>query len=258
MIKRLDVSNPTAREKWPVDDNPFRKRHLFAGRKRFRKLQVMIDAALLTTHETLPETQAELLAELLDDPLIDVIRYADEGPPPSVAPRTTTHGVDLYDGWAVVHDHVPGGDWVIVLPSPPGTVTTSRIYGNTVDIAERDTEADVYRDLPPGDAANRRRADALAAQIAVQAVRADLYVTERPYLHVCTRAATRGVTVCNPAQAFLFWGCTSVPKACSQLRVSTGWTVAGSTGWPGGSCSPKAGAGTPHASSMLWPRTTSR
>lgn len=227
MIKRLDVSNPRPpRERWPVDDDPFRKRHLFTGRKRFRKLRVMIDASLLTTHETLPDTQVKLLTELLDDPLIDVIRYADEGPPSGVAPRATTDGVDVYEGWAVVHDHVPGQAWGIVLSWDPDSVTISSVHGTTVDIAERDTESDVYKDLPPGDAADRRRADALAAQIAVQAVRADLYVTERPYLHVCTRGATRGVTVCNPAQALpvlgLYFRAQDVFPIARQYRMDRG------------------------------------
>jgi hypothetical protein len=55
--------------------------------------------------------------------------------------------------------------------------------------------------MTPEAAARRRRADALAAQVASQALGADLLVTERPYLHKAKWDIARGVTVCSVAEA---------------------------------------------------------
>lgn len=207
MIKRLDLtSTRVSSEDWPAEEVAFRDRHVFVGRKQYRKLRVMIDFRLLATNPTLPETHLQLLTELLEHPLINTIRYADEGPPPDVAPRPGSDDVDVYEGWAVIRDYLPGRAWGIVLPAGPTGWSLAGVHGNLVDIAERDTRADVYRDLSEPEAGKRRRADALAAQIAIQAVKADVYVTDRPYLHTSTLPVTLGVTLCNPAQALAVLG----------------------------------------------------
>lgn len=55
----------------------------------------------------------------------------------------------------------------------------SGVMGNAPEVAASDIEAAVYPDLSPQHAAERRYADELAAQVASQALRADIYVTER-------------------------------------------------------------------------------
>lgn len=68
--------------------------------------------------------------------------------------------------------------------------------GNAVEVAEGDTRTGAYADLHPSEFAARRAADGLAAQVAGQALEADVFVTERPYLHQATWRVAGDTTVC--------------------------------------------------------------
>ena len=76
---------------------------------------------------------------------------------------------------------------------------TAGLRGNAVDVAENDTSTDAYDHLAPEEARNHRREDAIAAQVASQAVEADLYVTERSFLHN-TAGMPTAAPPCAPRQ----------------------------------------------------------
>lgn len=67
------------------------------------------------------------------------------------------------------------------------------VWGRRAGHARRDVVPAVYAGLDPGAAADRRERDALAAE-AAEAVQADLFITERPYLFQ-SRAASGTVSV---------------------------------------------------------------
>jgi hypothetical protein len=141
-------------------------------------------------------TKAQLLSGLLQHELVRLYRYADDGPPPDVAPKP--EHPSLYEGWAVVSDYDPrSSTWGVVYESAPGAWSTGGMMGDAVDIAAHDADVDVYRELGVPEASARRRADELAAQVASQAIGADLYVTERAYLHAAQWQVARGVVLCT-------------------------------------------------------------
>ncbi len=95
-------------------------------------------------------------------------------------------------------------------------VAYTGIWGDRIQAARRDTSSPAYRDRAADEAADRRERDALALG-AAEAVHADLFITERPYLFA-TRLPVRGVTVCalpealaavglylRSQQAFIIW-----------------------------------------------------
>lgn len=81
-----------------------------------------------------------------------------------------------------------------------GSVSWGGLIGNRARIAANDVHHPAYADLPPEQAAKRREADSLAAQIAEE-IDADLLVTRRPYLQDNSRLSYDGVTICTPEQA---------------------------------------------------------
>jgi hypothetical protein len=212
MIGRLDLkSDGSIRPvEWP--ENPrAAARSLFAARRPLRNIVVMVDAELIDRPDasggasTAERSKLTLFSELVGHELVRLYRYADDGPPPDVASRDNTPGV--YDGWAVIHHrddakHVFG----VLLPSGTDGYALSGVFGNAADIAEQDTSTDSYRELDPRESARRRHADAEAVMVAAQAVQADLYVTERRYLHAARRKLAQGVTVCTPADALPILG----------------------------------------------------
>jgi hypothetical protein len=168
---------------------------------------VMVDADLLLERASVfqadPVEPVELLSVLLRHPLIQFLRYADDGPPASVGPRSgpSSHGFATYDGWAVVQDRAPDeGGWSVVLPADSG-LSISFVYGNAPVIAASDAAANAYADLDPSIARDRRFADALAVQVASQGLNADLYITERQYLKVAPPFVSRNVLVCGVSDA---------------------------------------------------------
>ena len=81
----------------------------------------------------------------------------------------------------------------------------SALVGEPVLAASTDSRTKAYETLDPDQAAARRTADAVAACAARQ-IKADLYVTNREYLHQLTRPIGRGVTFCTPRQALALVG----------------------------------------------------
>jgi len=101
----------------------------------------------------------------------------------------------------------------VATPAPSGSFATHYVVYATDDSAARtwisdesvlgaslDTRSGAYEALGPAEAAARRSVDALAACVAQQ-LRADLFVTNREYLHNVTWSLGRDVTYCRPSEA---------------------------------------------------------
>jgi hypothetical protein len=126
-----------------------------------------------------------------------------------------------------------------------------------VQAAIADGRADAYRDDPESFAA-RRAADAIAAGVA-ETVKADIYVTNRDYLHQVSWPLGRGVTFCRPIDAlalvglylrsqgeFLIW--------IDPPEIAIGSIKVPSTGSVHVSYFQRDGDGSQHVSLMIWVR----
>jgi hypothetical protein len=76
MIKRLKINDDgrTHRPQWPDERHGRRDHHLYEARHPFRRMRVMVDYDVLTKHDA-PE--CDLLAGLLQHPLVSSFKYAD-------------------------------------------------------------------------------------------------------------------------------------------------------------------------------------
>lgn len=205
MIKRLDLTELAHRRaQWPTsvpEDG-----QLFSRRPPLRQMVVMLDAELerpITGHQWRPELvdQPRLLSELLSSDLIRTYRYADSGPPPDVRPQVRPGGVEVYPGWVVVGKNDSGIYPSVVFSDSATSCSMGSVMGNVPTVAAADLTTDAYSTLSEDQARVKRQADALAAQVAIQGLRADLYVTERDFLHKRGGYSTSGVTVCSPEDA---------------------------------------------------------
>ena len=181
---------------WPSVDERQAK-PLFLGRQPFRKLVVLLDSAVLDPVDESTWSMEWLLAGLLTLEIVECLRYADDGPPADV-PR---------DDGGVMGERVPG--WAVLGPEEPGGLLGHRsvrwtvggrpadgaLVGDVPAAAAGDDRTDAYSDLEPGVASERRRADALAAKVA-ETIGADIFITEREYLHHITWPLADGVTYC--------------------------------------------------------------
>jgi hypothetical protein len=79
------------------------------------------------------------------------------------------------------------------------------LTGEPVLAASTDSQTKAYETLDPDAARARRIADAVAACAARQ-IKADLYVTDREYLHRLTRSIGEGVTFCTAIEALALVG----------------------------------------------------
>ena len=178
---------------------------LFRAGPPLRPMRVMADADALRGVSG-PMTAEDLLAGLLTSEGILLWRYSDDGPPPGRPQLMTASGQRVAVGWAVA------------TPAPPGGLTThtlawavnqlpfhADLVGEPVLAASTDSRTRAYETLDLNQAAARRTADAVAACAARQ-IKADLYVTNREYLHQLKRPIGDGVTFCTPRQALALVG----------------------------------------------------
>ena len=177
---------------------------LFRAGPALRPMRVMADAQVL--HGGSDPVAGGLLAGLLTDEDIHLWRYSDDGPPPGTRSVRTASGQLVAAGWAVTAAAPPGGQATHTVAWAAGG------YGYQVDLvgepvlaASADMRARAYERLGPDQAAARRIADAVAACAARQ-IKADLYVTDREYLHRLTGPVGRGVTFCTARQALALAG----------------------------------------------------
>lgn len=178
---------------------------LFRAGSSLRPMRVMADAGTLDGAPG-SGSAVNLLAGLLTSECILLWRYDDDGPPSRTPRMTSAPGQRAAIGWAVTR------------PAPLGSVTTHTLEwttgqhawhagldGEPVLAASMDSRTRAYEALAPDEAAARRTADAVAACAARQ-IQADLYVTNREYLHRLTGPAGRGVTFCTPRDALALVG----------------------------------------------------
>ncbi len=201
MVRRLDLRTDGRLHRAEWVDSETNASHLFAARKPYRKIVVMVDDDVLaSSNGSTGLSKASLLADLLDHECVRTYRYADSGPPEGTA-RVDGHP-DVNQGWAVVtHQDPDQRNWGVVHESTPGAYSLSGVMGNGGDIAAADVRSGAYADRSPSEAADRRRADWLATQVAAQALGADLFISERPYLQCATWEIGRGATICTIADA---------------------------------------------------------
>ena len=210
MIPQLSRSNPPTRRRpeWPEESarRPRGSGALFEERPALRKLVVLIDAELL------PEPSAAfspelVLSGLLTHPYIKLLRYRDEGPPPWIPrkPYGPPPSVQtVAEGWAELLPR-EGGDGRTLIYTDASGPTYAGVQSHRAEYARRDLKAAVYQDLDPAEAAARRERDGMAAAVA-EAVHADLFITERPYLFGTRTAVALGVTICRPPEALALVG----------------------------------------------------
>lgn len=188
---------------------PLDGRALFDPQRPLRELRILVDADLL--HAAEPWSAGGLLAGLLTHELIQLYRFADDGPPPDVPQLEVDPLISgrWYEGWAVLGNaDVAVGVGLGVRPVSWVTATgysNGSIWGNATDVAAADERTDAYREFPAEEAALRRERDALAAQVA-ETIQADIFITERPYLHALRWSLARNVTFMRPDEALPFVG----------------------------------------------------
>jgi hypothetical protein len=200
---RMETSGRSHVPVWP-SSNQHQRMSLFAGRPPYRSLVVLLDDALLSDATLQTWGKTYLLAGLLSLESISSYRYADEGPPSTVDKSSDEFMGEFVPGWAVLAaDDGSGSRGVRAVA---GTrILDSGISGNLPAVAAADTTAAAYSDLPDTHATEQRRRDALALLVA-DAIGADLFITERPYLHEKRWGIADGVTVVDLDSALAIVG----------------------------------------------------
>jgi hypothetical protein len=188
---------------WP----PFEERQatpLYLGRQQYRRIVVLLDADVLPEVVLAAWGKAFLLGGLLTLDVVECFKYADDGPPADAARESSQFMGEVVPGWVVLSPHDGTGHRAARTGSA-GHISDHAVFGNAHEVAASDTTTDVYRDLAPEDASERRRADALAAMVA-NAIGADLFITSRPYLHAVDWQIADGVTFADVDEALAILG----------------------------------------------------
>lgn len=205
----------TLERRWPPDPQ---ETGLFVARAPLRQMVVMVDAHLIDDASPAPaggdaeppdegqdDRRRAHLRALLSHSMLDVHRYADDGPPPGTAVDARSTTTPVYPGWVYVETPLPPGG----APMASGSAifetakgwSLSGFMGNAGEVAAADARGAFYADLGTHEAAAQRRRDVTAAQVADQAVHADVFVTERPYLLGTSLRPARHTVVCSVAEA---------------------------------------------------------
>lgn len=180
---------------------------VFASTPALRDLQVVIDDEAFPLAPPPGWNWQALLGGLLTHENVKVARYRDDGPPPQT-PRMSLldDAMSAPIGWIEVTPASDDSLFSYEVKSSDGTgISETVIFGDAIEHAERDVRTVAYQGLPRDEASAARRADAIAVQ-AAQAFKADLFVTERGYLHGVRWSLTDGVTICTPQQALALVG----------------------------------------------------
>jgi hypothetical protein len=185
---RLSHSNPTWTE-------------LFKPIRGLRNIRVVIDAELWDDRHG-EWTAKSLLSGFLTCQGIEFWRYTEDDPPPGARWCPTSSGGRVAIGWMTAKADPSGGPDQYVL----AYVANERgiqwqLEGEPRLFALNDQQTRAYEALDSAEATARRIADAVAACAARQA-KADLYVTDREYLHKLNNMTLApSVTFCTPADA---------------------------------------------------------
>lgn len=189
-------SSSRRRAEWPEPvDRHSATGALFEERSPLRKLTVLVDADILALDEPPEWDRSLILKGLLTHPYITRYWYANEGPPAD-APRVS---LELWTGikdWAVLGKLDEDGFTQPVSYANEHQICHGAVVGNAAEIARSDSRAKSYRQFPPKEAADKRKADALAVRVA-EIIGADIFVTRRPYVRESKWARNSGITVCD-------------------------------------------------------------
>lgn len=210
MIKHFKTApRRPSKSDWPK--NPTDAPTLFSARKSLRKLRVLVDAELIDVKASAEQLdKATVLLALLGSEAVEFYRYADGLPPADVQPADMTPHQPpphpIYAGWAVAYPWEENNGYryrpVVYSTNPERSYTNAGVRGNVVELALTDESQSVYAELGPEERAKRRELDALALQVADQAVDADVFITRRPYLFSASPLVSRtDVTVCTLDEA---------------------------------------------------------
>lgn len=214
MIPSLTRSTPFTPRKveWPEPARSWNPTgSLFQGRPALRRLVVIIDAELLAATGVSLSREVALTA-LLGHPYVKLFRYRDHGPFPDTPLRPYgSGGTEAAAGWAVIKGKDTDGRPSVQV-ADEDTATLTYMPGNAGEYAKGHVNSISYANLAPQAAADKREKDGLALQVA-GAVKADIFITERPYLFGI--ASQFGVTVCRPADALAL----VCPVSTSPRRV---------------------------------------
>jgi len=195
MIRRLRIGSQVKPRFGRSSEQP-----LFEPAKPARSMKVLIDSGLLDTGDE-SFSRHNLLIGLLAHESIDLYRFSDTGPPPDVIRSDVQHAGIWADGWAVLGPDDPSALSRPVYWQQGDTITQGGLFGNAPAVARKDERTDTYRELSPEDAGRRRQTDAVAAQVA-EALDADIYITERDYLHGLTWSLAKKTTFLRADDAF--------------------------------------------------------
>ena len=179
---------------------------LFRSISTLRGLRVVIDAELWDDGYGV-KTVEKLLSGFLTCPGIEFWRYTENDPPGHAPWRRSSSGGRIAVGWMNAK-HVPSSDpdrYLLSYVAHDMGIQWD-LAGEPSIFALHDRRTIAYEALEPDEAMARRIADAVAVRAAHQA-KADLYVTEREYLHnLRNMTLAPGVTVCSPSDALTLVG----------------------------------------------------
>jgi hypothetical protein len=166
---------------------------------------VLLDADVLAAMDLVTWSKEWLLAGLLTHNIVECVRYADDGPPDDVPRENNEFMGESIPGWAVLDPDEDDTGIRSVRTVVGDHISDDVIMGNGAEIAAEDTWTDVYGDREPAAASEQRRADALAAMVA-NAIGADVFITNRAYLHAMSWRVADGVTYLDVSGALALLG----------------------------------------------------
>ena len=175
---------------------------VFSPRPPLRKLVVVIDHQLLEASALSRSTACELLGGLLSHPYVEVFRIGDDGPPAGDERLVTETETSYVPGWIAWTESPSGtGDIPFVQATEDGKRVFRRtLIGNADELAAADQDSGVYQERGESEAAAQRVRDVRALEAAREAG-ADLFITERSYLHGLSWELARQVVVASPESA---------------------------------------------------------
>ena len=172
---------------------------VFSPRPSLRKLMVVVDCELLS--QTCSRAD-DLLNGLLSHPYVEVFQFSDQGPPSNADWHSTGSGMKYVPGWIVVGKPASGDGHIPIVQATndESEITRRALIGNAPEIAEADRTATAYSERGEPAAAEQRVLDVTALE-AAQEIEADLFITERPYLHKLEWRFARQVVLATRHQA---------------------------------------------------------
>jgi len=190
----------------------------FSERPPLPELVVVVDNEILDSIDERKWEPRTLLGGLLAHEYVQLYRYSDEGPPDDAVREQHPLLGETIPGWLVAGPFEPTIGGRPVAMARPGVASPRGILGNAVEVAAEDVESPAYAALDPDEAHARRVADAIAVQ-AADVAHADLFITERDYLHAVTWPLVGDVLVARPEEALLPAGWRWF-SACVQQGVA--------------------------------------